>query len=121
MKQRIVLTENKLRKLIKECVKNILFESKDIELPEYGSVPVMEWLRDNGSPFFEQQIFSYDGQPFAIVSSQYEDETDTYLEWVDQEGLQWHDINGMKRLRLRNGEWLLCIEDKLYIMTTYKP
>lgn len=90
-----------------------------IELKERGTLAAMQWIADNNAPSLCCQDFSYQGEPFLIVS----DQADMIAHLAFNPLETWHEVNGMKRLTIaqegREPHWYFYINGKFYFATLY--
>jgi hypothetical protein len=81
------------------------------------TIPVMEWIRDNGCPHLSYTIFADKFGNGLMVSSQCEEDMSAYLECFEAGDYEWFEYKGMKRHYLCG--WTFCIDGKYYFATKY--
>jgi len=95
---------------------------KTILLKELATtIPIMEWIRDNGCPDLDHTMFAQSGCDVnwgMIVSLEYSGPIEEYIEKHNLPDLsEWFDYKGMKRLH-ESFWWIFIIGDNVYFATT---
>lgn len=95
---------------------------KEIKLQGASStILVMEWIRDNNSPFLDCQRFAFDDGGLLIVSTQDE----KYIEFLLEEHPldTWYEYEGMRRLYqdvFGSPMWYFNINGHYYYLTSHR-
>lgn len=85
-----------------------------------STISVMEWIRDNNSPFLDCQRFIFEDGGLLIVSSQSEKGIDFLLEENPLD--TWYEYEGMRRLCqdvFGRPMWYFHINGQYYYLTSH--
>ena len=82
------------------------------------TIPVMEWIRDNGCPELDHTYFVDKYGDMAIVSYMHESEWGDIIDYLNKQGDEiWYDYKGMKRTRDIACGWVFLIDGHYYFAT----